>query len=305
MSGNGESVVFLVKDPTALLSENVMCDEPGCTVSSRVAEYDAMTLRTGCSYCITHITPDRALTRMPLRDDVTKTTVIYYDIELNMVGEIEQLAACVSESVSYDTMIMTSARSNKNPCLSVIPAMLWSVLAEEPARAMNNFINWTRSVHFKTSNGDTDDRNIMLVAHNGAVHDHVHLLKTMMKWGIKPPDYRLSDSLSLFKVMKGKKETAKLNVLVNKYSPWFDHTPHEACSDADALRSVVMTAFPDHVVACYTFSVSCTGFMNRTGLSAYSPAPVIPMGRLTNSSFMYEVDDGFLSDCSESTRTSI
>ncbi|KAI9046405.1 hypothetical protein LZ554_009581 [Drepanopeziza brunnea f. sp. 'monogermtubi'] len=86
-------------------------------------------------------------------------------------------------------------------------------------------------------------------------------------------------SLSLFKVMNGKRETAKLNDLVNGYSPWFDHVPHDACNDAEALRSVVMTAFPDHRMACYTISITCSEFMNRTGLAAYSSAPVLPVGQ--------------------------
>lgn len=301
---NGGRIVFLVRDPSALISENVMCNEPGCTVSSRVADYKSMTIRSGCSWCIDHITPQRALVRMPQREVLNNVTVIYYDMELNPRGEIEQLAACVSENVSYDTIIRTSVRSNNNPCLSKITPDIWNMIAEEPMRAMNNFVSWTRSVHSMLTRGNKDDRNIMLVAHNGAVHDHVHLLKTMMKWGIKPPNYRLSDSLSLFKVMKGKRETAKLNDLVNKYSPWFDHVPHDACSDADALRSVVMTAFPDYQLACYTFSITCSDFMNRTGLSAYSPAPVLPVGQFTGSVIKYGVDDGILTDHSQSSRTS-
>lgn len=301
---NGGRIMFLIRDPTSLISENVMCDNPGCTVSSRVADYKSMTIRTGCSWCIDHITQERALTRMPRREDLAKLTVIYYDMEINPAGEIEQLAACVSETISYDTIIRTSVRSSKNPCLSKISPEIWNIIAEEPVRAMNNFVSWTRSVHSRLTGGDRNDKNIMLVAHNGAVHDHVHLLKTMMKWGITPPNYRLSDSLSLFKVMKGKNEAAKLNVLVNKYSPWFDHTPHDACSDADALRSVIMTAFPDHQMACYTFSITCTEFMNRTGLSAYSPAPVLLMGPSSSSVIRYEPDDEVLSEYTHSSRTS-
>jgi len=31
------------------------------------------------------------------------------------------------------------------------------------------------------------DTNVTMVAHNGSRHDHVLLLKTIMKWGIDPP----------------------------------------------------------------------------------------------------------------------
>ncbi|KAI9847696.1 MAG: hypothetical protein M1837_001944 [Sclerophora amabilis] len=59
----------------------------------------------------------------------------------------------------------------------------------------------------------------MLAANDGSCHDHVHLLKTLMEWGLTPPDYMLVDTLAIFKVVKGMNEKAKLQTLVNKRAP--------------------------------------------------------------------------------------
>lgn len=303
-SGTSSRLVFLIRDPEAIQSRAVICDESGCTVSSRVAEYKSMTIRTGCSRCIDHVSMGEIANKVPDRSVVDKMTVIYYDIELNRISEIEQLAASASPTVNHSVIVRTSVRTTSSPLLSQIPAGYWDIVAEDPMIAMNNFINWVRTTHFRSSGGDNDDRNIMLVAHNGATHDHVHILKTMLKWGILPPNFRLVDSLSLFKVMKGKNEVAKLKTLVNRYTPWFEHIPHDAGSDSDALRSAVTTAFPDHKLACCTFSILCKDFLDRTGLNVYSPTPIMTFSSTSKSSFVYEKDESILSDHSDS-KTSV
>ncbi|KAK5215537.1 hypothetical protein LTR96_011095 [Exophiala xenobiotica] len=141
---------------------------------------------------------------------------------------------------------------------------------------MERFIYWINQQHSRRTGGDTNKNNIMLVAHNGARHDHIYFVRTMMKWGIDPPDYLLSDTLALFKAMKRMRENAKLIVLVNRYAPWINHIPYDADSNADALRYVTMVAFPDTKRFCYAFSLKYSEFKTRVGLNMYIPAPSDP-----------------------------
>lgn len=43
------------RNPASADDGNVICNEPGCTVSSAVADFTSMTLRTGLSYCTAHV----------------------------------------------------------------------------------------------------------------------------------------------------------------------------------------------------------------------------------------------------------
>ena len=250
-----------------------VCAEPACTISSRVAEFDAMTMRTGLSYCLKHVKVSEIRERNETKPTITNKTLIFYDIELSRDGEIEQLGACAQSNVDFSAIIRTSVRSNSSPFLRQIPAKTWNVLAEEPRSAMMRFNAWIMATHAKISNGDADPSNVMLAAHYGSCHDHVHVLKAMMKWGMSPPNYSLVDTLAIFKVMKGATEPAKLSALVTKYAPWVDHTAHDANSDADALRIVSTIAFGDTKAACFAFSITSAEFMARSGLSMYSPTP--------------------------------
>ena len=121
--------------------------------------------------------------------------------------------------------------------------------------AMARFIEWVRTTHSLNTEGDEDWSNVVLTAHYGSCHDHLYLLRTMMSWGIEPPGFRLADSFALFKWFMVWDQHTNLASLVTRYANWLHRIPHDADSDARALRVVVMTVFPNTAAACYTFSV--------------------------------------------------
>ncbi|KAF2744341.1 hypothetical protein M011DRAFT_479926 [Sporormia fimetaria CBS 119925] len=124
------------------------------------------------------------------------------------------------------------------------------------------------------TNGDTNMNNVILVAHYGTNHDHVYLMKTMISWGVEPPQVRFGDSLALFKMMKGMNTRANLSTLVAMYAPWVEFIPHDADSEARALRCVVMTEFPNVRLASMVFSISHQEYMKRTGLDMHEAVSV-------------------------------
>jgi len=291
---NGITIDFMRSNPMINMFSNPNvrsntfrgCAEPGCLVSSEVAEFNAMTMRTGLSYCLKHVKANELTQKTQNKEVIVNKTLIFYDIEMSRDGEIEQLGACVQPSIDFSAIIRTSVRSNSSPFLKQIPAKTWNVLAEEPRSAMMRFNAWIMATHDRLSGGDTNPSNIMLAAHYGSCHDHVHVLKAMMKWGINPPNYLLVDTLAIFKTIKGTNEPATLSTLVTKYAPWVDHTAHDADSDADALRVVSTIAFRDTKTACYAFSIACSEFMARSGLSMYSPTPMTTTTYKTTPSFL-------------------
>jgi hypothetical protein len=255
----------------------VGCCAAGCSITSAVGEYDAMMLRTGFSTCCKHVDMEEVSNRIgyALNDlDDSVVTVIFYDLELSRDGQVEQLSAFTDTGENFSVYLRTTVRTNTSPNLKRLPAMLYNALASEPMDAMSRFIDWIRLQHSTNTNGNRDMRNVILAAHFGSCHDHMYLFKTMMSWGINPPECRLSDTLALFKVMMGMNQRANLSTLATKYVPWMQHIPHDADSDARILRGVVMTAFPSVRKACYTFSTSHEDFMERTGLNMHGVRPV-------------------------------
>lgn len=297
--------MFLVEDPNMVKPTSTMCEEPGCMRSSRIAEFSSMTMRCGLSYCTDHVRMDEITKKVGSMKNHSSTTLIFYDIELSVDGQIEQIGARSESGRSFSAMIKTPTRNNTSPILNKIPSEIWNICASEPKHAMERFNNWAMMVHVTETNGNPNPGDIMLAAHYGSCHDHVYLLKTMMKWGIEPPPYRLSDTLAIFKVTRGMRENAKLSTLVNKYVPWIDHVAHDADSDASVLRMAVMTAFNNAKVACYSFSISYHKFLSRTGLVMYTPSPI--------ATFMYSPTErsairrpsSAMSDNSIATRSSI
>lgn len=255
----------------------VGCSAAGCSTTSARAEYDSMTLRIGLSHCCKHFDMSEVMNRIVdarqgLNTDTT--TVIFYDLELSRDGQVEQLSAFTDMGENFSAFIRTSVRANTSPILRNFDPMLYNALASEPMDAMARFIKWIETQHCMSTNGDMNMNNVILAAHFGSCHDHMYLLRTMMMWGINPPPYRFSDTLALFKVIKGMNERANLSTLANKYAGWIQHVPHDADSDARVLRAVVMTVFPEVKYACYTFSISYEDFMARTGLNMHGVRPV-------------------------------
>lgn len=255
----------------------VGCSAAGCSTTSARAEYDSMLLRIGLSNCCKHVDMVEISNRtgeVITKLDGTKITVIFYDLELSKDGQVEQLSAFADTSENFCVYIRTTVRTNTSPNLRSLSPMLYNALASEPMDAMERFIEWIRVQHSMNTDGNTDMKNVVLAAHFGSCHDHVYLLRTMMTWGINPPEFRLADTLALFKVIRGMNERANLSTLVTKYASWMPHLPHDADSDARVLRTVVMTMFPQVRKACYTFSTSYADFMGRTGLNMHGVRPV-------------------------------
>ncbi|KFH48315.1 hypothetical protein ACRE_009460 [Hapsidospora chrysogenum ATCC 11550] len=169
-------------------------------------------------------------------------------------AQIEQLSAFTDTGENFSVYMRTTVRTNTSPNLRALPPMLYNALASEPMDAMKRFNSWIKLMHSMNTNGDTNMDNVILAAHSGPYHDHVHLLRTMMRWGITPPEYRFSDTLALFKAMKGMNQRADLPTLVTK--------------------AVVMCVFPMVKKACYAFSTSHDDFMKRSGLNMHGIRPV-------------------------------
>ena len=290
-------MMFAATAPYEHMIQPVICSESGCMIKSTIAEFKSMTIRTGLSYCIDHTNMNEITTKFKSMTEFRHMTLIFYDIELSRDGEIEQIGACTDSGENFSAFVRTTVRTNTSPFLRKITPKYWNMLAEEPKNAMMNFISWVKTCHAANphSNGGIDD--VMLAAHFGSCHDHVHLLKTMMKWGLTPPNYMLVDTLAIFKTIMSKTENAKLNTLVNKYVPWFDHVQHDADSDAEALKFVVKTAFPNLMPTCYAFAITCDDFMHRTTLSMFTPSPIV-MFRSVSSNLVGVADSNTSPDVS-------
>lgn len=297
--------MFLVEDPGMIKPGFTMCLEPGCMRSSRVAEFPCMTMRSGLSYCLDHVRMDEVSKRSAKMINPSNVTLIFYDIELSVDGQIEQIGARSESGKSFSAMIKTPTRNNTSPILNKIPSEIWNMCASEPKHAMERFNNWAMMVHNTETKGNSNPGDIMLAAHYGSCHDHVHMLKTMMRWGITPPPYRLSDTLAIFKTTRGVRENAKLGTLVNKYVPWIEHVAHDADSDASVLRMVIMTAFANPKVACYSFSISYYKFISRTGLDMYTPSPIATFMYSPTERSMIRRPSSAMSNNSIATRSSI
>ncbi|KAH7001762.1 hypothetical protein B0J12DRAFT_747794 [Macrophomina phaseolina] len=261
----------LRRDPTVPAPCFVTCNVTNCTTTSAVADFNAMTIRTGFPTCLEHTDVTGVMNKhRSMMVDTDKITYIFYDLELSRDGEVEQIGAHTSTGINFSAFVRTSVRTNTSPLLRSIPPMIYSVMASEPKTAILRFIEWINTQHSMSKDGDTDPNHITLVAHYGSCHDHVHLVRMMMKWDVEVPDYMLSDSLAIFKVLRGKRKNAKLSTLVTTYTPWVDHTPHDAVSDSYALRAVVMFGIPNWEKVCSTFSVSSRDFKGLVGLSMYT-----------------------------------
>jgi len=255
----------------------VFCSAPGCMSTSAAGEFPSMPLRLGFSYCFTHMNMEEVSDRImgtKRHAKLSTTTVIFYDLELGRDGQVEQLAAFTEEGMFFGRVLRTSVRTNTSANLKSIPPMTYSRITVEPRDAFMDFIGWVDLSHRMNTGGDTDPNNVVLAAHFGSCHDHVHLIKAMKQWGLSPPMYRLADTVLLFKVCKGMQRKADLSTLATTYAAWMPHLHHDADSDARILRVATMIAFPDVRTACYSFSISYMQFCARTGLDQH---PIMPM----------------------------
>lgn len=258
---------------TPNMSSNMMrfveCSEIGCNSTSKVGEFDAYTLRLGLGKCLTHLDKED-VERAPLQVKNHKNIIpVYYDIELSDDGKIEQIGARTDEGYTFSGLIRTSVRTNKSPILRVFRADIWNILVQDAKSVMESFVDWLETLTINSEKGSSKNVKIVLIAHYGVLFDHLHVVRTMLKHGIEPPDVLLSDSVVIFKMMMGKNETAKLGVLRDKYVPWVDHVAHDADSDAGVLMALMNVVFEVPTLIYARASVTSRKYMDLVGLNLY------------------------------------
>jgi hypothetical protein len=280
-------MLFMMPNPRVVAERFVECAEAGCEVKSGVADFPAMTLRCGMNRCLDHIILTHENFKTAPRPDLTNTTLIFYDLELSRDGEIEQIGATVldNDRLTFSSVVRTSVRTSTSPTVRTISASWWAAIATSPANAITDFVRWIKRIHFINTNGNDDESNIMLAAHNGSLHDHIKLIRMMMINGITPPNYRLVDTLVMFKLLKGRTKPASLSTLRDTYAPWIDHIAHDADSDAAVLKYVVTLAYPQTKWSCYPFGIQCTDYIDRTGMNMYLPSPIVSLSRYDATSY--------------------
>ena len=193
----------------------------------------------------------------------------FYDVEITSTGEIEQVSAVSMDGRHFDTYIRTTVRRHNSPIIGQLPPMIHSLTAVDPKAAMDRLINWVATISMEAC-GTEGRENVLMVAHGGSKHDHVLILKAMMKWGINPPRWRFADTLPLYKIVICPDEKASLAALVSRYAPWFDHTPHDALSDARGLINAVLMSVKNPMKTIYAFSNDYETFAASVGLDVFT-----------------------------------
>ncbi|KAK1242046.1 hypothetical protein MKX07_000032 [Trichoderma sp. CBMAI-0711] len=247
----------------------VSCDEAYCNFNTGVGESEACTLRLGFNKCMAHMEIEDVEKHEPQVKNPGRLITVYYGIQLSNDGEVEQIGARTNDGYTFSGIIRTSVRTNKSPILRRFRADVWNLLASDPRSVMQSFVDWMETLLINSEQGSPRNLKIMLIAHNGVLFNHLHLLRTMLKHGIEPPDILLSDSMAILKIMIGKNETTELVDLGNKYVPWIDHTPRDADSEAQVLMAVMKQVFRNPSSLYTRFSIHCTKYMTLVGLSMY------------------------------------
>lgn len=103
----------------------------------------------------------------------------------------------------------------------------------------------------------------------GVSFNHLYMLRTMLKHGVKIPDVLLSDSVVMFKVMVSKTESAKLSYLGDKYVHWVEHTLHDADCGAKVLMAVMNKVYNNPSKYFAKFLIGCNKYMSLVGLDKY------------------------------------
>lgn len=245
----------------------VKCEEFGCNFNTGVGDFEACTLRLGFKKCFVHLDQDDIESKDQIIKSPKSIIPVYYDIELSNDGEIEQIGACTEDGYKFSGLIRTSVRTTKSPSLRTISPEIWNILVEKPGNVMQLFVDWLETLLVNCDS--SKNPNIVLVAHYGVSFDHLHLLRTMLKHGIQPPDVYLSDSMVLYKVLINKETSAKLSFLRDKHVAWVEHLAHDADSDAKVMMMIMKNVFPNPKAVYSKFSVHCSDYMKMVGLNLY------------------------------------
>lgn len=202
-----------------------------------------------------HLTADEFMKMAAIDIDYSDITVIFYDLELLRDGEIEQIGAW--------------SESNRNF------SSIWMNFVAQASTAIRHFITWINSQYHVNTHRDTCLNKIMLAADNGGCHDHLRILRMVLKHGVDPPNYKFVDTLAMFRAIKDKNVPASLLTSRDMYIPWIAHTPPDTDSDAEVLRYLTMYVFPDVKKYCHVFSIDCVDYSNCTGMNMNIPSPVV------------------------------
>ncbi|KAG6019468.1 hypothetical protein E4U41_003217 [Claviceps citrina] len=205
----------------------VTCEAYGCNFSSGIGDLEACTLRLGFEKCLVHLEEDEIKERKATIGRHRSIIPVYYDVQLSNDGQIEQIGACTKDGHTFSGLIRTSINTDK-------------AVVKNPT--------------------------IVLVAHYGVLSDHLHLLRTMLRHGVRPPGVHLSDSVAIYKMMEGKDQTARLAYLRDKLMPWIEHVPHDADSEAKALMRIMHHLLPDPRLIYSRFCIECGEYLKLVGL---------------------------------------
>ncbi|KAL4931957.1 uncharacterized protein BDV17DRAFT_288528 [Aspergillus undulatus] len=196
----------------------VDCSVEDCTTTSRRAEEEAIPLRLGFSKCSLHLDRDNpeVVNRLKYCNkelDTSAVTIIFYHVGLDKNKEVVQLSAVASrhKSLAFSCPVKPSARQKHgriddslvlgNMCMP-LPLPSQSSAPGE-AGALDRKEKTTHAIETHSSEETIDIGKIVLTAHSGSCNDHMHLIRTILSCGIKPPtSIRLSDTLPLFKTMR-------------------------------------------------------------------------------------------------------
>ncbi|KAK0849691.1 hypothetical protein LTR03_005109 [Friedmanniomyces endolithicus] len=235
-----------------------------------------MSLRLGFDYCMAHVSESLVKEEFQsVKNNTSKTTIVFYDFQLTKDGQIERLAAITESGEKFSANLKTAPTSDKPPPARKkysLASYIFTQHPMSPSLAIERFTTWIKDRHRVNAEGDEDVSNVVLAAHYGSCHHHVYLLRLMSNCDITPPPYRICDTLAIFKMLKGLAVEVTLPALVVRYTAWLRHVYHDPDSDVNALRAVMTAAFPDVRRVCLAFSCSYEFFAKATGLDRYESA---------------------------------
>ncbi|KAK1974899.1 hypothetical protein LZ30DRAFT_380656 [Colletotrichum cereale] len=152
-----------------------------------------MTLRGSMSMCTDYITKELVYeTAYKACHSSRSSSVvpIYHNVVLS------RLAAYTSTGVYFTISIRTSPRSNTSQVLRQIPPMI------DPQDIFKYFVTRVDRQNYKKTSS-TKNKDVILNACYGSCYGHVHLLRSMMFYGVTPPKCRFFDTLVFLKCIMG------------------------------------------------------------------------------------------------------
>jgi hypothetical protein len=105
----------------------VTCSILDCDVYSSSGEYPTMALRVCCKNCVEHTAVGDLKDRIAYAKqnmNYSTVTVIFYYVELNRDGSIEQICAFTDAGKIFNRCIKTNVRTNTSPRLRRIPLLI-------------------------------------------------------------------------------------------------------------------------------------------------------------------------------------